>query len=68
MHGRCGSQGALDVGLQRVEYFDDLFPTTSTHVRTIANRSDNVPRLSTGKTTVTQVISVAKTSVVKSYL
>ena len=33
-------QGALVIGLKRVENLDDLLPTTRTHVRIIATRSD----------------------------
>ena len=33
-------QGALEAGFERVEDLDDLFPTTRTHVRIIATRSD----------------------------
>ena len=40
-----------------VEDSDDLFPTTRTHVRIIPSSTDNRRKLSTGETTVTQVIS-----------
>jgi hypothetical protein len=54
-------QGALEVSLERVEDFDDLFLAIRTHVRIITKRSDNS---SFGETEVTQVISVMKRSVV----
>jgi hypothetical protein len=52
-------QGAFIAGFERVENLDDLLTTTRTHVRIITNRSDNRRKLSTGETTVTQVISGA---------
>src|ERR1700689_4797524 len=33
-------QGALELGFERVEHLDDLFPTTRTHVRIIAKPAD----------------------------
>ena len=43
--------------LERVENFDDLFPTARTHVRIITSGTDNRRKLFTGKTKVTQVVS-----------
>jgi hypothetical protein len=42
--------------VQIVEVLDNLFATTRTHVRIVTKRSDNSRDLSTGKTTVTQVV------------
>jgi hypothetical protein len=41
--GQCVApqvQGALELGLERVEDFDDLFPTTRTHVRILTKGAD----------------------------
>src|SRR5271155_5728317 len=42
-------QRAIVTGFERVENFDDLFPTTRTHVRIIATRSDKPLWLSGGR-------------------
>jgi hypothetical protein len=50
-------QGAVEIGLERVEGIDDLLSVTRTHVRMITELTDKLPQVCTGKTKVTQVVS-----------
>ena len=59
-------QGTLQVGFERVEDLDDLFPATRTRMcEIITARSDTIALPVTTETTVTQVISVAKVPMAK---
>ena len=52
-------QGSLDVGLERVEHLDDLFPATRTHVRILCRATDKNARPENTETKVTQVVSAS---------